>query len=238
MIPKEWPAYRTVRELVHTHVGMPAVVIGGGESAPASIDECPIDAVHISANGHGFHLRPCQYVVALDKESIGHRRPGTTLVSRYPWADYRILESPAPSSGIAGAWLARLMGCTPIYIVGMDCYRGGTYFHNPTAKSSGKSQSVETHVNRWLKFLQQFGADYRFIGGVMAELVANGKVIWRTDAPSREQLVSEVTGRRVCVVRSPLKMCGVPRLFRAGEVIECGPTEAKDFLQKRMVRAA
>lgn len=229
----EWPPYRTVRELVHAHVGQPAVVIGGGDSAPKSLAKAPADAIALSANDHGFLLRPCQYKVSLDKGASRDHSRGVPVISRHIWGHYRILESPAPNSGIAAAWVARIMGCTPIYVIGMDCYVGGTYFHDRHAKSSGKSINRQTHVARWRGFLQKFPADYRCIGGAI-----DGLKSMSPDArPSAEQLDAALRGAFVEFLSTrDIVILGSKRPFKKGERAELRPGEASKLVRERLAR--
>ena len=60
-----------------------------------------------------------------------------------------------------------MLGCSPIILCGMDCYAGGTYWHDETAESAGNNQTVETHVERWKKYASEIleNAETRVVSG-------------------------------------------------------------------------
>jgi hypothetical protein len=229
-VTREWAPYRTVRELIHRHVGKPAVVIGGGPSAPAGLARCPTDAIGISANDHGFRLRACDFITSLDRIERRLRPHGVPIVSRHLFADYRVLVPPQPNSGIVGAWLARLLGCSPIYLVGMDCFSGETYFHDPTAKSSGFSDLPRNHLARWREFLRKFPAAY---AAFTSPLTAHCESLDER-LPSQDRLLREVSGELVRFHRAAtFRAFGIERPFAAGDVIEVEAEEARRLIRER-----
>lgn len=139
------PVARLASELYASRMRQPAVVIGGGPSAPAQLlrvfnefnrQRCVI----ISANGHAakLDLRP-DFIVCKDHvhtETKAHMEPqlralGAPIVARHYWADYRLPSWPIQgNSGQMALGVAAMMGCAPIFPVGFDCYEGGTYFHD------------------------------------------------------------------------------------------------------------
>lgn len=183
-----WPPYRTVRDLVLEHAGRPAVVMGGGTTLAKYIEQAPLNALYLSVNDHGLRLfkdhpelnRRVDYVVCADgieervrrdvgfKDLPGPARDGTPwnvpVVARHMWGDYRLTYMPAPNSGMAAAWLARLMGCAPIILMGMDLWEGATYHDAPKAKSTGKSAHPTKHLERWVTLLARYPAQYRALG--------------------------------------------------------------------------
>lgn len=222
--------YKTVRELIHRHRRQPAVVIGGGPSAPAGLARCPADAIAISANDHGFKLRGCDYIASLDRIEGRLRAHAAPLISRHLFADYRVLVAPQPNSGIVGAWLARLMGCTPIYLVGMDCWSGEAYFHNATAKSSGFSEPPRNHIARWREFLLRFPAAYAAFEGPLKAQCASMEEY----PPGRDRLEREVAGVPVRFHREAIfRAYGLDRTFGAGDVIEVSAVEAQQLINER-----
>lgn len=228
---EQWAPYRTVRELIHRHRRQPAIVIGGGPSAPSGLKLCPDDAVAISANDHGFKLRRCDYITALDRIEKRLRPHGVPVISRHLFADYRAHTYPQPSSGILGAWLARLMGCTPIYIVGMDCFSGETYFHDPTAKSSGFSEPPRNHIARWRDFLHKYPAAYAAFDGPLRDQCAS---IDREYPPGRDRLEREIAGVTIRFHREAMfRAHGFDRPFAAGDVIEVSAAEAQKLINER-----
>lgn len=232
MSREKWPRYRTVRNLIHRHVDRPGIVIGGGPSAPAQIEKCPTDAIVVSANDHGFKLRACDFIASLDRIEQRVRAHDVPLVSRHLFADYRVLQPPQPNSGILGAWLLRLLGCSPIYLVGMDCYDGQTYFHDPAAKSSGFAQSPREHLERWRAFLKAFPGNYAaFSKALMKHLDASPL---DNGIPSREKLLREITGTFVQFGRDGIfRAYDIDRPVRAGDVCEVSPDEARELVRRR-----
>ena len=235
------PPYRTVRELVHTHVGRPAVVMGGAPSLPDEIEQCPKDALYLSANEHGVKLiaerfpdRRCSYIVALDKILDRLDRWGVPIVSRHAWADYVILRFRLPdggqNSGMAAAWLARLMGCAPIIVIGVGCYSNGqAYWHAPKAQTNGFVTPPKEHIARWMMFKRMYPAMYRTIG--------DGPLSWAVfDAQfdPNEKPEPELIGMR-CEVRLD-KTTIRHRAVKKGEVLELDRIEASSLARKKIVR--
>jgi hypothetical protein len=231
-----WPLYRTVRELIGVHAGRAAVIVGGGPSAPREMECAPVDALHISVNGHGFKLRPCEYAIALDKLDKQLRPFAVPLISRHLWADFRILETPQPNSGIAAAWVARLMGCRPIFLIGMDCFSGAVYFHNPTAATPGKSEAPAVHIGRWREFFNAYRGDFRVFGGPLASVLSETVVRDRLAGPVlREMLEREVAGRLVEFTTDVL-LGSVARPFRKGATAELRNSEADNLFKQHKAR--
>lgn len=165
---------RTTDELIGCARGRPAVVIGGGPSAPEDLARLGSDeagAIYVSSNDHGYRLRPCHFACAVDDLEARLRTAPAVIVARKDWADVRPVNFPRNNSGRLAAWLARLLGCAPIYLVGMDCYGGETYFHAPDAVSCGSLQPVRQHVAEWATFFRAWPGDYRALSGPLSELV-------------------------------------------------------------------
>jgi hypothetical protein len=245
-----WPPYQTLRPLIHRHVGRIAVVMGGGPSMVQAIPHSPLDAVYISVNDHGLRYfkhsapgdpRRCSYVVACDKvehrarSDIGKKGDGQAwglpVISRHMWADYRLLCMPAPSSGMTAAYVARLLGCAPIIITGMDLYDGPTYHDDAKAFSTGKHLKPSEHLARWRKMWLKYPGMYRTLGchkllqGELGRYDQNEK----TPAPVPvDQLIVELQAVR-CQIRKPAVVC--QREFPPCE-IELMDREVKD-LQKQ-----
>ena len=229
--------YRTLRELVYARFGVPAVVMGGGPSLPGALERCPGrgDAVYISANDHGAKLAGCDYIVAHDKIEDRIRPFGVPLVSRHLWADIRYLSFPAPNSGVIAAWVAAMLGCAPIYIAGMDCWSGGTYWHNPKAKSAGHLLKPVDHLSRWRHLFVTTKAQFLPIGGALEGAVGSWGVDRYTGPAQRDACLASVAGVTVRFVQdTPLKA----RTFRAGELAELTQREADRFIATRAAIAA
>lgn len=141
-------------KLIGAHEGRPAIIIGGGPSAPDQIErarERLDDPVLISVNEHGSKLLGrCDYSVSLDNIAPKLREYETPKISPYNWADIKITGHwNAANSGRTACWVAWKLGCTPIVLVGMDLYQGGTYFWNKQAHSSGRNTKFEGHLKEW-----------------------------------------------------------------------------------------
>lgn len=250
-----WPPYRTLRDLIHRHVGVPAVVMGGGPSLQQAIPKAPANAIFISVNDHGVryfkHVAPqdsrrCSYVVCCDKieqrARFDARENGDgspwhlPVISRHMWADYRLLFQPAPSSGMAAAYFARLLGCSPIIITGMDLYAGGTYHDNPKALSSGKSIKPGDHRIRWFKLAAQFPAMYRAIGcdDALRDRVGEYDPNESPRPPtSVEFLVAELRRERCEITRQAI-VC--MREFPPGQVLDLMKREVDHLVKERKGR--
>lgn len=140
------PVGRLVSALYRAHEGRPAIVVGGGPSAPAQLEQLRhLDAVIVSANAHAWKLGLGAHFIACKDhrhtesklEMEGLLRPyGVPIVSRHHWADFRLTQWPIQgNSGQIALGLAVLMGCRPVIPIGFDCYQSGTYFHDADAKN-------------------------------------------------------------------------------------------------------
>lgn len=202
---------RPLADLIHAHAGRPAFVMGGGDSLPKDLERAPRDCVYISANQHGCFLRTCDYIVAIDSwfkkdfktpqgTTMRMRDFGVPVISvRREDADIRMFEKPTSNSGVSAAWVAWVMGCAPILIGGMDCYTGGTYFHDPKAQSSGRSVHLTQHLGRWAK-LPQVAPDgmFRVMSGPLVGLFPAYDPAEAVRSPARP---SAIKGTRGTVVR-------------------------------------
>lgn len=147
-------------ELTGVHKGRPAVVMGGAPSLPAALRLCPDDAVYISANQHGAMLRKASYIVYTDRvhqlTNIPMRlllkKYGAPLVGPQPDADYFFDSGIEANSGIRAILFAGLLGCDPIIVTGVEMYKGGTYWHDLDAASSGFDKDAGK-INEMLQHL-------------------------------------------------------------------------------------
>lgn len=144
------PHPRPLSDLALKYCGRAAVIIGGGMSLPEQIKLAPAGAVHLGANEHACKLGiRCDYIVCVDEVQEKVKPWGVPIISNRRWADYRMFKQPVTNSGACAAFCAWVMGCAPIVLVGMDCYVGGTYCHDPKARSSGNAVSLQGHLGRW-----------------------------------------------------------------------------------------
>lgn len=151
-------------ELYGVFMGYPAVVVGGGPSAPRLWAElAPIhrQMLVISANGHAARLGLTpDLIVCKDhthtetKELMepGLRKLGRPIASRHYWADFRLPKWPIQgNSGQMAIGVAALMGCAPIFPIGFDCYQNGTYFHDPDAQNVSRGLKDTMWRSRYMR---------------------------------------------------------------------------------------
>lgn len=237
----DWPPYRTVRDLVGISHGVASVVMGGGSSRLAAMPQCPPHAIYISANDHGCRhflqhpdpARRISYVVACDKIEQRVKHYGLPIISRHMFADYRLLFMPAPSSGMSGAWLARLMGCAPIILTGMDLYVGPTYADDAAAQSTGHILSERQHLERWHRMMVAYPAQYRTIG--CSKLLENHCGCYDpSERPEpvldANRLSFELQGEWIKLTADSIISM---RPFRSGEVLELTRGEAQKLVRER-----
>lgn len=141
------PVKRLVGALYRAFENVPAIVVGGGPSAPRQLENLmrDVEPVVVSANGHAAKLGLLpQFIVCKDhvhtetKELMepALRAVGAPIVGRHYWADYRMTEWPVQgNSGMMALGLAVLLGCRPVVAIGFDCFQNGTYFHDRDAKN-------------------------------------------------------------------------------------------------------
>jgi hypothetical protein len=162
-----------ISALKDKHKGQSCVVMCGGVSLPESIKGLSAD-VWISANQHGALLRPVDYIVYTDVIHQVQKIPmapmlrkyGVPLISKRYDCDYRIPNFKFEgNSGMQAVIVACILECDPIIICGMDFYDGGTYFHDPSAKSSGNDRTIRAEQERIDRLYQETtGYNVRRIG--------------------------------------------------------------------------
>lgn len=221
------PMPRPMSDLIHAHFGRPALVLGGGDSLPAHGVAGPPDAVHIGANEHACKIGlRCEYIVAVDNIREKVTPYGVPVITSRRWGQFRMFKQPSPCSGPCAAWAAWVMGCAPIIIGGMDCYVGGTYCHDPKAKSSGKSQTLDNHLSRWATLRDKFPrAAIRTLGGpTLKVFAAYDPAETGFDIASREDILRSARGVLVEFTR---EIDFAPHKYRAGECAELTEAEAR-----------
>jgi len=140
---------RLVGALYRAFENTPALVIGGGPSAPEQLQKVGhLAPVVVSANGHAVklgltpHFVVCKDHVHTETKQLMEpslRGIGAPIAGRQYWADYRMPEWPAQgNSGMMALGFAVLLGCRQVIAIGFDCYLGGTYFHDLEAKNVSK----------------------------------------------------------------------------------------------------
>lgn len=256
---RDWPPYRTVRDLVHAHAGRPAVVMGGGPSLLPTLDAVAAGRVvgsqapvYISANDHGAKAlrararadEPLAYVLCLDKIERRCRQEvwedgrtgppwGVPLISRHMWADYRLVDVKPRFSGPGAAWFARLIGCDPIILAGMDCYVGDTYWHSAKARSSARFVGIKHHLMLWRRLAQASAANYQVFAGELTKIFTGLDAQPLVTPATREQLLQELGGVMV-QFQFNHELSGRP--FSQGTTIEVNTAEAEAMQRARMAR--
>lgn len=162
---------RLFTRLVLRYAGRPVVAMGGGMSLPEHAERCPSGSIWLSANEHGALLRQVDYVVSACNPEEKLKALGLPIIGRRHWSDYRVPDwdewKMGSNSGMAAAYVAWALGGHPVILAGMDCYQGGgTYFHDPKAKSSGLRTSLDSYLERWGRVASiMSGAVIRTCGG-------------------------------------------------------------------------
>lgn len=130
----------------------------------------PGEAIYISANQHGCEVARCDYITCLDQVEPRLRPLAVPIATPRDFGEIRIHRQRVNQSGMMGAYLAWVMGCSPILLCGMDCWVGGTYESDQRAKSSGARVPLEQHLKRWrLAGALMQGADVRSLGGPLVD---------------------------------------------------------------------
>lgn len=226
------------------HKHRPAIVVGGGPSAPQQLEylrKQGADYLVLSANGHAVKLglQP-DYIVCKDHKHTETkalmepmlREIGAPLLARHYWADYRLARWPIQgNSGMMALGAAALMGCAPIFPIGFDCYQGATYFHAPTERNV----SLGLRDSQWRSRYQRLGAklvtaDIRLLG--QSPLVAAFRRHDPQEAPRAwcmPPVLEVYRGMATCYVKAKREFpmlqdptCPVPR----GEVF---PVDAEEL---------
>ncbi len=150
---------KLVGTLVGTYSG-PILVVGG---APGTIEEIAWLKEHgfdfdkcliISANEHAVYagLKPHYACVNDDIHStlqihqeprMREMMPGTKLLSRHWWADYRNPQLMACNSGLKALLYAAILGANPIVVIGIQNYSNGLYFHADKSKKPNPNMQRE-----------------------------------------------------------------------------------------------
>ena len=80
------------------------------------------------------------------------KKYGVPLVGLQPDADYIMDNVIDANSGIRAILFAGLLGCDPIIVTGVEMYKGGTYWHDLDAVSSGFDKDAGK-INEMLQHL-------------------------------------------------------------------------------------
>jgi hypothetical protein len=140
-------------------------------------------------------------------------------------ADYLIPRPVHNNSGVVAAWVAWVMGCAPILLAGMDCYRGACYWHAPKAQSTGQHLQLSNHMVKWQTLAMKCPrAMLRSMGGPLSD-------VFPAFDPTEPVIggppeMDELDVHKAKVVRAW-------RRFRPGQIVELTLAELKDGLKSR-----
>jgi len=162
-----------ITKLTNRYSG-PILVIGGGPSVLEDFKRLPKDFKPdcvISANGHGFKQDrfKVDYIACMDHKHSETKEfmqdlmsvHGVPIITRHWWGDYRIPTRPVNfrlNSGFTAVALAAMFGGNPVIATGLDCYTGGTYFHNKDVLTCQSSVA-------WPRFTRQIIRLERMLAG-------------------------------------------------------------------------
>lgn len=100
------------------------------------------------------------------------RKYGVPIVSQQYWADYRCAEWPIQgNSGMMALALGAFMHGAPVIAVGMDCFQGPTYFHDPAVRNVSNNRTVTywyTRMQHLRMKLDRTSCPVRAVSGIMA----------------------------------------------------------------------
>lgn len=185
-------------ELYNRHSGVPALVVGGGPSAPLHLEALGKKRLErmivVSANGHAWalRLRP-DYIFCKDHIHTELNQPmelllragGVPIASSQYWADYRTAQWPIQgNSGMQAIAFAAMMGCAPIVPIGFDCFQGQTYFHGAQPRNVSLGRPPGYWKSRFDRLARKLdGAMVRPLEGPLAQSFPRFKpyedAVWR-----------------------------------------------------------
>lgn len=106
------------------HTGEYALILGGGPSLEKDLKRLGAGGIRIAVNHHASDLGiDSHYTVFNDKWTAENLKTSASKrVCRFPEsADHLMAWPQAVLSARLAVWLARVMGCAPIILCGMDC---------------------------------------------------------------------------------------------------------------------
>ena len=214
--------HSTLSAFVHEHVGIPAVIIGGGISRSAQVAQCPTpaEAIYISANDHGLAKWRCHYAFCLDMIEARIRKYDAPLISTKRFGEIRVFDQRVHQSGMMAVYAAWAMGCTPILLAGMDCWVGGVYEDDHDAASTGKRVDLQHHLTAWRHLRAVVTGDVRSLGGPLVDndiFPLHDPAKGGTDPETKDNIYSEVAGM---IVRFTSEVRATPLLYSPGDVVE------------------
>lgn len=222
--------HATLADCVHRHYGCAAVIVGGAPSRLTEISACPSDAIRFSVNEHGLlAYGTCDYTVAQDPIADSLKGRGPQLIStRRSSADILAFETRCANSAILACFAAWIMGCAPIVVIGVECYAGRAYAHDPFAPSAGFRMKPEKHLERWRILLNLApGAMVRPVGGPLTE-------IWPKYEPDQQLLfIAPEDLARAAARGERVRFRRPHEGFERGAIAEVSKPEALRFIGAR-----
>ncbi len=232
-------------------------MVGGAPGAPEelkSLVERGFDITAcriISANEHAIHLGLKPHYACVN-DDVHHTlqvhqeprmrelMPGTKLLSRHWWADYRSPQLMACNSGLKALLYAAILGANPIIVIGIQNYSDGLYFHPDHGKKSNPNQSRGAS-----HFAKQTTAVKKALGNVPVRTVSGPLTQvwpeWRPDEKFAQRELSELEieaqadakdGRYVCTTaegvafEAALIPKGMAFAVTRGELLSWGHSDA------------
>jgi hypothetical protein len=224
---------RPLSDFALAYAGRPAVVMGGGMSLPeqASRTITPDGWIRFAANEHAAKIGiRCDFIVSVDNIPEKVLPFGVPVITTRRWGQIRMFKQPSPVSGVCAAWAAWVMGCAPIVLLGMDLYVGGTYCHDPKAKSSGNAVSFAHHVSRWEKLKQLLpAAPIYVVDGPLLKVFPQYRGKNTGFALPERAAVLKQTAGIVVAIRKPIEF--KPHSYAAGMTAELTESEARQALR-------
>lgn len=241
-------------ESVDHHAGRPAIVMGGAPCLPDDLSRVDLPgALRISANEHGARLGPVDWCVFGDRTHQITREPMVERIRRHhagPMVTQQFLAEPEPgvvrlhnwaqwgvpaNSGHMAVLWAWLLGCRPIVVCGIEHYSGGTYHHDPRAKSAGHYKKAG-HYDGIFKtlFFRLQPCMVRAVSGPLAKIVGTydpKEPVPRLPVPGRWQAYwAQEFGLYRVLQTHALTRVG-PQQFKAGDVVRLSGWEAREGLK-------
>lgn len=184
----------SLKMMEDVHAGVPAIVLGGGPSLVDDLkigfNQDPKPIVYFSVNWRPMDLVQCRYVVWMDKfyRDGGMRRPIIEMVNRkgvaklsqhiehtdYDFDDV-VPKKDLAHSGAVAVFIAAYMGCSPIYLGGMDGYSSDRAYHDGAQGEFLPSHrgGLTGHLHTWLGVKETArggGRQVRALSGPLGEV--------------------------------------------------------------------
>jgi hypothetical protein len=160
---------KTLDEFKMIHAGKTACIIGSGDSLLDHIHKIPSGSITFCINTRPlrkeiFKPEQIHYLVYGDHNEVERTVPYLGKVIRCSFPTYLssnaefkqndlALDNKIFAGGFSSAMavsLAHYMGCCPIILFGMDCYRGRAYFDSDEHHTC-QDMSLKDHLNAWLR---------------------------------------------------------------------------------------